>query len=264
MRYGVLADIHGNLPALRAAINALEERGVERWIVAGDIVGYGPHPNECVDVVAGLGATCVAGNHDLIALGLLSDERCIALAKNSLRWTSETLSEDARQFLADLPLRARVDGRIEVAHGSLDDPQAYTTSAAQAAADLRHLEREGSEHALLLLGHTHRPFACGLRSGRLPIRTNNALALPSDDSAVLNPGAVGQARELRVRARCMVLDIDQQQALFLALPYDVRACRRALREASLPPRSYQLSPVSLRTARRIPGAIWRRWSRRLL
>ena len=87
MRYGVLADIHGNLHALRAALGALGREGVDRYLIAGDLVGYGPNPNECVELVAGLDAVCVAGNHDLIALDRLSDERCPELARQSLRWT---------------------------------------------------------------------------------------------------------------------------------------------------------------------------------
>ena len=68
MRYGVLADIHGNLHALEAALPVLERAGVDRYICAGDLVGYGPFPNECVEAISNLGAVCVAGNHDLMAL----------------------------------------------------------------------------------------------------------------------------------------------------------------------------------------------------
>jgi predicted phosphodiesterase len=75
MRYGVLADIHGNLPALRAAVARLQAEGVDRFLCAGDLVGYGPFPNECVELVAGLDAITIHGNHDLIALGHISDAR---------------------------------------------------------------------------------------------------------------------------------------------------------------------------------------------
>src|SRR2546427_11361968 len=134
MRYGVLADIHGNLYALRAGLEELRRRGVDRWLVAGDLVGYGPNPNECVELVAGLDAICVAGNHDLIALGRLSDERCIPLAQTSLRWTRGVLGNDARAFLAGLPERASVPGGVTLAHGSLDNPQDYTVTPRQASA----------------------------------------------------------------------------------------------------------------------------------
>src|SRR5881628_1603195 len=75
LRYAILSDVHSNLAALRTVIATLTELRPQRWIVAGDLVGYGAYPNECVEVVEELGAICVAGNHDLIALGRLSDER---------------------------------------------------------------------------------------------------------------------------------------------------------------------------------------------
>jgi membrane-associated phospholipid phosphatase len=131
VRYGVLADIHGNLHALRAVLGELDRAGVDRYLIAGDLVGYGPNPNECVEVVPGLDAICVAGNHDLIAIERLSDEHSAPLARQSLRWTRGVLTDDARAFLASLPLRARAPGGIVIAHGWLDDGAASSTHADQ-------------------------------------------------------------------------------------------------------------------------------------
>src|SRR3954452_20418268 len=125
MRYGVLADAHGNLDALRAVLRALEQHAVDGHLVVGDLVGYGPYPNECIAEVAALRASFVAGNHDLIALGQMSDNRCIELARNSLRWTREVLGADERAFLEALPRRAFVHGGTVLAHGALDGPQEY-------------------------------------------------------------------------------------------------------------------------------------------
>src|SRR5215210_662314 len=134
MRYGVLADVHGNLPALRAAVAELASRGVDRYLVAGDLVGYGANPNECVELVAGLEPACVVGNHELMLLGRISEERCVPLGRESLRWTREVLRDDVREYLAELPVRLAVEGRVMVAHGSLDDPQEYILAEAQATA----------------------------------------------------------------------------------------------------------------------------------
>lgn len=245
MRYGVIADVHGNLDALRAVLRATEREGVDGYLVAGDLVGYGPYPNECVAAVAELNASCVAGNHDLIALGILSDGRCIELARHSLSWTRQVLGADERAFLAALPRVITASGGVRVAHGSLDDPQEYTTTDRQALAQLERVEdRDGAR--VLVLGHTHRPLAFGRRSGRL--RTRGATALPPGDAVLLNPGAVGQSRELRVRARFAVLDLDARQARFFAIPYDVDACRSALRRVGLSPRSCHLRPSLPRAA----------------
>jgi predicted phosphodiesterase len=239
VRYGVLADVHGNLDALRAVLRALERHGVDRYLVAGDLVGYGPYPNECVAALAELPATCVAGNHDLIALGALSDRRCIELARRSLRWTGQVLGPDERAFLAALPRTATARGGVVVAHGSLDDPQEYTTTREQALAQLERLEdRDGAQ--ILVLGHTHRPLAFGRRSGWLG--TKGASALPVDAAVLINPGAVGQSRELRARARFAVLDLDAREARFFAIPFDIDACRDALRRVGLSPRSCHLRP----------------------
>ena len=250
MRYGVLADIHGNLYALRAALSALGREGVDRYLIAGDLVGYGPHPNECVELVAGLDAVCIAGNHDLITLGRLSDDRCPELARRSLRWTRSVLANDARAYLASLPLRATVPGGIVMAHGSLDDPQEYTRKPRQAAAQLTRLSQNGPEARILLLGHTHRAWAFALGSGTIP--TRSPVALGGDDAVLLNPGGVGQSRswELRARARFLVLDATRELATFFAISYELDLCRTALRRAGLSPRSCHVRPSPLGAGRR--------------
>ena len=245
MRYGLLADVHGNLDALRAVLAALDRRGVDGLLFAGDLVGYGPHPNECIQTLAALGATCVAGNHDLIALGLLSDDRCIDLAKDSLRWTREVLGADERAFLATLPRRAEVPGGIVLAHGALDDPQEYVTTAPQAVAQLSRIEDHDGA-GTLVLGHTHRAMAYARRGGWLA--ADGGTALPADDAVLLNPGAVGQSRELRARARFAVLDVDARRVEFFAIPFDIGACRAALRRVGLSPRSSHLRPSVPRAA----------------
>ena len=101
MRLGLLADVHANLPALDAALGALAD--ADALICAGDLVGYGPQPNEVVARLAELGVTCVAGNHDLVAVTGEGLERCDALAATTLRWPIDALGDDARGFLAALP-----------------------------------------------------------------------------------------------------------------------------------------------------------------
>jgi predicted phosphodiesterase len=252
VRYAVLADIHANLHALDAVLAAVQAEGVDGYLVAGDLVGYGAFPNECVERIAGLDAACVAGNHDLIVLSELSDERCIPLAKTSLAWTRDILSSDARAYLATLP-RSLEAGPVVIAHGSLDDPQEYTRTPPQAAAQLAKLEREHPDARILVVGHTHRPWACDA-GGREPDR-RRALALP-EECLLLNPGAVGQSREFRVRAYYLLLDLDERTAEFRAVRYDTKASRDALRARGLSPRSNHLRPTvrgALRRARRAIG-----------
>jgi predicted phosphodiesterase len=239
MRYGVISDVHANLHALDAALDFLSTQHVDRYLCAGDLVGYGPLPNECIRLVRDLDAACVAGNHDLIVLGRLSDEPCIPLARASLRWTGAVLDNESRAFLESLPLRATTSDAA-VAHGSLVDPQAYVLTDVQARACLHDLDRFAPDASIVVLGHTHRPMAVGLRSGRLLSQAAGSVSLPPGEAVVLNPGAVGQSRDSDPRARVMVLDTEARLATFHAVAYDVEACRRALADRGLPPTSCHL------------------------
>jgi predicted phosphodiesterase len=265
VRYGVIADVHGNLPALEAAITALGRIGVDAYACAGDLVGYGPQPNECVEVVQRLGAVCVAGNHDLIALGTLSADRCERLARETLYWTREALDDASRAYLARLPRRAELAGGVVVAHGSLDDPQEYVLRVDQAATQLARLSDSHPAAGILVVGHTHRAFASDGVSPSPRLGTRASVALDRAERWLLNPGAVGQSRERRVRARFMVLDLERREAEFHAVRYDVRRSRALLRGQRLPTRSVHLAPwrpktllrPAIRAARRVGTGVRR-------
>src|SRR6184192_1553647 len=135
-RYGVLCDVHANLPALEAVLDALDSQRVDRYLWGGDIVGYGPFPNECIDLVGQRGGWAVAGNHDLAVVGQLPDEGFPRLARTVIRWTRRVLEPPGHEFLASLPHTLTAPGPVTIAHGSLSDPTAYTTSVSAADYEL--------------------------------------------------------------------------------------------------------------------------------
>jgi len=244
MRYGLLADIHANLDALRAAVVVLRREGVDACLCAGDLVGYGPFPNECVEVVADLGAACVAGNHDLMALGLLPDTNCIALARETMKWTRSVLRDDTRRYLETLPLRLQPEPSTVIAHGSLDDPQSYIVRSRQAIEALDRLGTLYPAADILVLGHTHAAAVVGRQTGAHTAR--GAVSLAASERYLLNPGSIGQSREREAVARFAVLDLEQRSATFFAIPYDLDRCRRALRQRGLPADACHLQPHRLR------------------
>jgi diadenosine tetraphosphatase ApaH/serine/threonine PP2A family protein phosphatase len=256
MRLAVLGDVHANRHALEAVLERLAAEHVDGWICTGDLVGYGADPNGCVRRVAALGATTVAGNHDLIALGELDDSRCVRLARESLRWTSATLEPDVRATLAALPRRAAA-GDVVVAHGSYDDPQEYVTDAESARRQLARMAGDAPGARVLLVGHTHVPMAVGERSGA--IQATGTVALPAGERVLVNPGAVGQSRDREVVARALVLDLARSEATFLDVPYDVDGARAALVAAGQSPDGVQLIPVGVVGAglRRLRGLMRR-------
>jgi predicted phosphodiesterase len=247
MRLGLISDVHANLHALTATIAALRRRGVDAWVQAGDLIGYGPHPNECVERVAELGTTGVAGNHELIVLGLLPGARSSERAHVSHRRTRAMLRDDVVEYLAALPRLVEV-GDVVVTHGSLDDPEEYVSTAGKAAAQLNRLHREHPTARVLVLGNTHRQLLYTDAAGSQPIRAGATMEVRTPAGHVLNPGSVGQSRqwEWPPRARAAVLDTDQGTVVFETIPYDVRACHRDLSRIGLPYRSIH-SPPKMRS-----------------
>lgn len=246
MRWAILSDVHANGRALDAALAAAERLRVDAVLCPGDLVGYGPEPNAVVRRIAREATATVAGNHDLIALGRLSDARCGRLARRSLAWTITVLEDDVRAVLAELPDVARPASHLLMAHGSPGDPQAYVDGPELANAVLADVARTDPHVRIVVLGHTHRWMAYGERRGLLPARSGRPIALDPGERTLLNAGSVGQSRERGALARFMVLDADVREASFHAVRFDVRATRRALRRAGLPAHSAHVRPGAAR------------------
>ena len=254
MRLGVVADVHGNVHALEAAMRAVGD--VDAWICPGDVVGYGPRPNECAARVRSLDPlVTVAGNHDLMVVDRMPEYDLGPLPKRTLDWTRGVLSGETRDWLSRLPLTAGgvAGGAVFVAHGSLDDATTYVRSEALAREQLRLLGEREPDARVLLLGHTHVPMAFSAERGL--VRPRGEIELRAGDGPwLLNPGAVGQSRERRALARALVLDTERGIARFVAVRYDTRATRRELLEAGLPPHAHHLAPGRLARWRRRRGA----------
>ncbi len=250
MRYAVIADVHANLPALEAVIADLRTRATDGVVVLGDIVGYGAFPNECVDVIATAGWPCLAGNHDLMALGALSDARCIPMARQTLAWTRQVIGDDVRTYLASLPPTLSLAGGVVAAHGTLASPEEYLTTADQAIANLSRLPEIAVSSDILLVGHTHRVWAC-TSQGRTPaVRGDEPVGL-GRLPVVVNPGAVGQVRGGRVCARYAILDVEARTAEFRSVAYDVRRERSELARQGLPAGTYRIRRSVIGRLRRL-------------
>jgi predicted phosphodiesterase len=228
---GLLSDIHANYDALQVALRELVGAGTERYIVAGDVVGYGPHPNECVAAVAQLpGLVAVAGNHELMVGERLADTGLPGFVRSSIAWTKSILSAESRAFIGALPEAARVDG-IVITHGSIGHPSAYVRYGHQARAQLRLLGDREPDAGLLVLGHTHIPWLYHERRGSRPVGSGAWIDLDRSARQLVNPGSVGQSRvrERAPRARFAQLDPDAWRVRYWQAEYDHLATRRALR-----------------------------------
>jgi predicted phosphodiesterase len=231
MRVAVLSDIHANLVALDAVLDDLSTLAAvdETW-VCGDIVGYGPQPNEVIDRLRERAAQAVMGNHDGAAVGVVDTAWFNDAAAAAIAWTATELTPDARAFLAGLPER-RVDGELTAVHGSPRDPiWEYITSSDVARANLAAYETR-----LCLFGHTHLPIAYVETEGGMDAVAAELAPMPLPGGRLLlNPGSVGQPRDGDPRSSYAVLDLGEASVTFRRVPYDIERTQQLMRERHLP------------------------------
>lgn len=229
MRLAVLSDIHANLAALDAVCDELGT--VDEIWVLGDIVGYGPQPNEVIRRLQELGARAVTGNHDGAAIGVVDASWFNPDAQAAIQWTGTVLDENARAYLAALP-EVRREGELTAVHGSPREPiWEYITDAAIAAANMTAFE---TRHCLY--GHTHLPViyrSDGIHMTVVPATTVAPIALDAR-RALINPGSVGQPRDGNRDASYLILDTEAGVAEFHRVGYDVGLTQRLMREVGLP------------------------------
>ena len=231
MRIAVLSDIHGNLPALEAVLADLRPYD-EIWQL-GDIVGYGPQPNEVVARLVAEKARGVRGNHDAAAIGKLDTDAFNDDARAALEWTAGVLTADTRAWLAGLPERAEYEG-FTLVHGSPRDPiweYVYAVSIARA-----NMSRFTTPHCLV--GHTHVPLVYRQNGNRVePSQPDDGATLELDDRrTILNPGSVGQPRDGDRRASAMVLDTAQMSLEWRRVDYPIEPVQELMAKAGLPQR----------------------------
>ncbi len=229
MRLAVLSDIHANLAALDAVCDDLPT--VDEVWVLGDIVGYGPQPNEVIRRLQELGAKAVIGNHDGAAIGTVDASWFNPDAAAAIRWTASVLDGTSTAYLAKLPQVQR-EGELTAVHGSPRQPiWEYITDAGIASANL---DAFSTRHCLY--GHTHLPViyrADGSRMTVVPATTGTAITVDARRS-LMNPGSVGQPRDGNPDASYLLLDLAAGRAEFRRVPYDVALTQRLMRELDLP------------------------------
>ena len=230
MRVCVLSDVHSNLPALEAVLAAAAPYDA-LWQL-GDVVGYGPQPNEVVARLAEEHAVGVRGNHDSAALGELATDTFNDAAREAVEWTAGQLDDAARQWLGKLPLRDE-QPPFTLVHGSPRDPTwEYVFSPAAARGNL---DAFATTHCLV--GHTHVPLVFRDSGRRLETLVPNGAALALDERrTLLNPGSVGQPRDGDPRACGMLIDTEALSVEWLRVEYPFERVQKLMAGAGLPQR----------------------------
>ena len=231
MRVAVVSDIHSNLHALEAVLAAIDAEPPDELWCLGDIVGYGPRPNECCAAIAERADVCLAGNHDLAVRGAIDLAEFGGEAGVAARWTREVLEPEAQELLRRLDPAGTAHG-VALYHGSARDPVWEYVLSDQVAFVTIAL----ANVPLVLVGHSHVALQIVLANdevegGVAPAGTEVEL---DGVQALLNPGAVGQPRDNDPRAAYLLLDLDSWRASFRRVEYDVARTQREMRDAGLP------------------------------
>jgi putative phosphoesterase len=200
-RIGLLSDIHGNAIALEAVLDDMG--AVDAVVCAGDIVGYGPSPGQCIDRIRERDVPTVEGNHDRAVVNGQPYE-------SGDQYARRTLSEETQAWLSGLP-RERVlfDRRLKVVHDHPEETNRYTIPAAFDPILL-------GDEDVLVLGHTHIQHAEVF-----------------DEGVVVNPGSVGQPRDDNPDAGYAVVDLDTLSVDLHRVSYDIGAVQRRIEETSI-------------------------------
>ncbi|MEI6663442.1 MAG: metallophosphoesterase family protein [Actinomycetes bacterium] len=232
MLTAVISDIHSNLQALEAVLAAIDAEGVDEIWCLGDLVGYGADPGPCVEILRERTKICLAGNHDLAAIGSIPTDVFTQGAAAAAAWTTEALEPEQRSWLASLKPEGERAG-AGLYHGSPRDPVwEYVLSSLAAEMCL-----DDAGRPFVLVGHSHVALAFSRRPGQPATgetqRAGTVLDLRGAEW-IINPGSVGQPRDGDPRAAWLLLDLTDGKCEFRREEYDIQAAQSAIRTAGLP------------------------------
>lgn len=239
MRYAILSDVHGNLESLERALASAGQ--AEAVVSLGDVVGYGPNPNECVAALASRCRHAVLGNHDLAAVENYGVENFNRAARTAIGWTQGVLAESSREWLNSLPYELRFPGFLLV-HGAPVNYFEYILDKESAAAAFARTDAE-----IVFVGHTHiaqywsRDAEGGI--GHRHMQHGGDLRLEPQTRYIIDVGSVGQPRDLNPLASFVLYDSDERTVRWIRYPYPIELVQQKMREAGLPP--YLVDRLSL-------------------
>ncbi len=235
MRLMIFSDIHGNLESLQSVLKDAAKRNVHRSICLGDLVGYGPFPNECIQLVRSLkNCRCLAGNHDVAALWETSPYGMSSAAKKAILWTMEQLKDENKEYLKSLP------DRLDLADMTFAHANPYNPRGWRYVMDRKYALRSfaATRCRNLFIGHSHRPlvitrkhfFSVNLQavSGVAEFSVNDS------KRRIINCGSVGQPRDDDPRSCYLIYDSRTRKIEFYRVSYDMEKTVKAIQNAGLP------------------------------
>lgn len=242
MRYLILSDIHANHTALDAALEVAKGRW-DKAVCLGDLVGYGPDPNEVTERIREISVATIRGNHDKAVAGLTDFEEFNPVARAAVLWTRQQLHFENLRYLKELPKGPLQTDGFSMIHGSVHDEDEYVFAPELALPGLQEAPSQ-----VVFFGHTHIQGGYTLRGGEAgvlqfrPTGGNPFSRLTIEDGTtyLLNPGSIGQPRDGDPRAAFAIANLEEHVVEFWRVAYDIQAVQSRMAQAGLP------EPLALR------------------
>jgi predicted phosphodiesterase len=234
MRYLIFSDIHSNFEALEEFLGLKRVRNIDTYLFLGDLVGYGPNPNEVITTFRRMkNIHSVRGNHDKVIADLESSSLFNPAAAFSAEWSKVQITEENLRFLKSIPKGPLViDHFITICHGATFDEDYYIFSIFEAIESFKFMTT-----SIGFFGHTHFPLIYYLRNEKLdivPLTEDTKIKLDPNTKYLINPGSIGQPRDKNPASSFIIFDSNKREIQFVRYPYEVKKTQKKIREAGLP------------------------------
>jgi len=231
VRIGIFSDVHGNVEALEVVLKALGDEKVDCIYCLGDLVGYGPDPDQCVEKVMEAADSVIMGNHDLVAIGQMSTSDFNTFARQAIDWTRGVLSSESIERLSKLPfLLVEADATWVHATPGAPDEWDYIISIVDA-----YYSFESMKTPLCFVGHSHVPIAyIQDKNGDIAICDETEITIEEDKKYIINVGSVGQPRDGDPRASYGILDVVKKRYRLNRVIYPIKTVQEKMQKVHLP------------------------------
>lgn len=236
MRYAIISDIHSNLEALQAVLKTIEQEKIDKIVCLGDIVGYGPYPNECIELIQQNCEIILTGNHDFACIENSELFYFNQHAAKAVEWTVTVLSNENLQYLANLPLVGKIEN-YHLVHSSPFEPQSWDYILSLDDAEY-NFSKFNKDDQICFIGHSHHPIIYfeyfENRTLKYNFKRINKIELEANKRYIINVGSVGQPRDENPDAAFGIIDTDNQVYELKRVSYDVNKTYEKMISVGLP------------------------------
>ena len=234
MKYAIISDIHSNLEALQTTLEHIKNEKVDKVVCLGDIVGYGPNPKECINLIKSIaGAEVLLGNHDAGIINKTDINEFNEYAKQAIEINKGLLSEEEEKYLSTLKEKHSETGILFV-HGSPRDSLNEYLSTMKKLQENMDLFSE----RICFVGHTHLPLVyvkTDLGTDYVEnVENNQEIDILDDRRYIVNAGSVGQPRDEDNRVCFLYYDTDEKKITYQRLKYDIESVKKRMKSIGLP------------------------------